>query len=198
MLKEGTTMNCEQAKYEEEVLKQYNKLILKLSYKLHKSYNGKYAIEDIIQEAKIGAIRALRQYDPSKNVKLLTHLHNYINFYLSHFTRKDTGLIKIPKATNVESDKLPEIIDNGIFQTDFVNERCPVQENVSKDVEDKLLLNKCFSLLSEKEKNILQLVYIEGYTYNEVAEHYNVSRQYCNALAAKAIKKIQDKFSDLM
>lgn len=184
--------------YEEEVLKQYNKLILKLAHKLYKSYNGKYALEDIIQEAKIGAIRALRNYDPNRNVKLLTHLHNYINFYLSHFTRADTGLIKIPKATNVESENLPEIIDNSVFQSDFVNERCPIQENVSYDVENKLLLTECFSMLSEKEKNILKMVYIDGYTYNEVAEQYNVSRQYCNALAAKAIKKIKDKFHDLM
>ena len=184
--------------YEEQVLKQYNKLILKLAHKLYKSYNGKYALEDIVQEAKIGAIRALRNYDPSRNVKLLTHLHNYINFYLSHFTRADTGLIKIPKATNVENDKLPEIIDNNLFEIDFVNERCPFQENISDDTENKLFLADCFNSLTDKEKNIIKLVYIEGYTYNEVAEYYNVSRQYCNALAAKALKKLKDKFNDYM
>lgn len=182
--------------YEEEVLQKYNKLILKLSHKKFKSYGGKYPLEDIIQEAKIGAIRALRGYDPTRNVKLLTHLHNYINFYLSHFTRADTGLIKIPKTTQVDNEKLPEIIDNGVFQVNFLNERCPLQENENKITENKIILDECFSILTEKEKTILKLVYLEGYTYNEVADYYNVSRQYCNAVAAKAIQKIKDQFVD--
>lgn len=184
--------------YEEEILKQYSNLIFKLAHKLYKSYNGRYPLEDIVQEAKIGAIRALRNFDPTRNVKLLTHLHNYINFYLSHYIRADTGLIKIPKATNVEADKLPEIIDNNLFQMDFVNERCPLQEDISNNIENKIIMSECMNMLTEKERNIIKLVYIDGYTYNEVAEIYNVSRQYCNAVASKALKKIQDKFTSSM
>lgn len=191
-------MKTKQELYEEEVLKQYDKLIMKLAHKVHRSYNGKYSLDDIVQEAKISAIRALRNYDPSRNTKLITHLYNYINFYLSHFTRADTGLIKIPKVTNVDSSQLPEIIDAQVFQANYVNERCPVQSDMSENLDDKMFIEESFSILSKKEQEILKLVYIDGYTYNEVAEMFNVSRQYANALAIKAIKKLQNKYVEVV
>ena len=182
--------------YEEEILEKFNKLIMKLSYKTYKNYNGKYSLDDIVQEAKIGAIRAVRIFDPSKNVKMITHLHNYINFYLSHFTRDDTGLIKIPKTTKVEKENLPEIIDTEVFQTNFVNERCSVHFEIENKIENKLFIESCLDSLNEKEKTIIKLVFIEGYTYNQVAEIYNVSRQYANAIAAKALSKLKNKFDE--
>lgn len=184
--------------YEEDILKKYNKLIMKLSTRTYKSYNGKYCLDDIIQEAKIGAVKAIRNFDSSKNVKLITHLYNYINFYLSHFTRDDTGLIKIPKTTKVEQELLPEIIDAEIFQANFVSERGTCSYNIEKNIENKIFIEECFSILNEKEKNILQLVFIEGYTYNQVAEMYNVSRQYANLIAKKAIEKLKEKYTEFV
>ena len=180
---------------EEAVLKDYDKLIFKLAHKVYKSYNGKYCLDDILQEAKISAIRAYRIYDPTRNVKLITHLYNYINFYLSHFTRADTGLIKIPKTTTVSSELLPDIVDSEVFQTNFINERCESQSDLCMNSENKIFINESFSHLTKKERDILKLVYIDGYTYNEVADMYNVSRQYANALAVKAIKKLQERYA---
>ena len=47
--------------------------------------------------------------------------------------------------------------------------------------------------LSPKEKEIINLIYIEGYTYDEVAIMYNVSRQAINNTANKSIKKLREK-----
>ena len=97
---------------EEKVLRDYEKLIFKLANKQYLRYNKKYPLEDILQEAKISAVRAYRIYDPSKNTKLITHLHNYINFYLSHYFRSDTGMIKIPvRVMSDDSKAKPEIVD---------------------------------------------------------------------------------------
>lgn len=189
-------MRSQSEVYEEQVLEKFHKLIMKLSYKTYKNYNGKYALDDIVQEAKIGAIKAVRNFDPSKNVKIITHLHNYINFYLSHFTRDDTGLIKIPKTTKVEKDKLPEIIDTEVFQSNYVNERCPVFFEIEHDVENKLFVENCLNSLSERERMIVELIFIQGYTYNQVAELHNFSRQYANAVVAKALNKLKNKFCE--
>ena len=106
-------MNTPDKRKEEKMLRDYEKLIYKLANKNYLRYNKKYAFEDVLQEARISAVRAYRIFDPSKNVKLITHLHNYITFYLSHFFRSDTGLIKIP--SRVLSDKTkskPELVHN--------------------------------------------------------------------------------------
>jgi RNA polymerase sigma factor (sigma-70 family) len=191
-------MRTKAEQFEEDVLIKYNKLIMKLSLKTFKSYNGKYSLDDIVQEAKIGAIKAVRNYDPTKNVKLITHLYNYINFYLSHFTRDDTGLIKIPKTTKVESNLLPEIIDAEVFQSNFVNERGTFSYDIEKNIENKLFIEECFASLNNKEKEILKLVFLEGYTYNQVADMYNVSRQYANLIANKAINKLKEKYIEFV
>ena len=178
---------------EEKVLRDYEKLIYKLANKQFLRYNKKYPLEDILQEAKISAIRAYRIYDPSKNTKLITHLYNYINFYLSHYFRSDTGLIKIPSRVmdNKEKSK-PEIVQN-----DFLYDNS--QENhPSSDIsvyESKIILDEVLKQLNKKEEEILNLIYLQGYTYDEVAIMYNVSRQAINNTANKSLKKLREKLS---
>lgn len=178
---------------EEKMLRDYEKLIYKLANKQYLRYNKKYALEDILQEAKISAIRAFRNYDKSKNTKLITHLYNYINFYLSHYFRSDTGLIKIPSRVMDNKDKIkPEIVQND-FLFDNSAENHPFSDISSSD--NKLLLDNLLSNLSTKEEEILTLIYLQGYTYDEVAIMYNVSRQAINNSANKSLKKLREKVS---
>lgn len=189
-------MKTKQDIEEEKMLKQFSKLIMKHAHYVYKRYHGKYALEDLVQEAKLGAIKAYRTYDPTKNVKLITHIYNYINFYLSHYTRYDTGLIKIPKAAFSDVSKIPEIVDSEVFQENYINEKCKNSLNTDISVINKILTSEYLSILTEKEKNILNLIYIEGYTSKEVANIYGVSRQFANLTANKAINKIKEKFSN--
>ena len=189
-------MRTKQDIAEEKMLLQFNKLIMKHSHFVYKRYHGKYAIEDLVQEAKLGAIKAFRTFDPAKNVKLITHIYNYINFYLSHYTRYDTGLIKIPNAAFSDSSKIPEIVDSEIFQENYINEKCKTSSITDSLVINKILTEEYLSILTDKEKTILNLIYIEGYTFKEVANIYGVSRQFANMTANKALNKIKEKFQN--
>lgn len=177
---------------EEKVLRDYEKLIYKLANKSYIRYNRKYAFEDILQEAKISAIRAYRNYDPSKNTKLITHLHNYINFYLSHYFRSDTGLIKIPVKVLQDTNKQkPELVHNDFLYDNSSDNEHPFLDN--SFIDKKLGLDELLDFLTDKEKEVIDLIYLQGYTYDEVAMMYNVSRQAINNLANKTIKKLRDK-----
>jgi RNA polymerase sigma factor (sigma-70 family) len=50
------------------------------------------------------------------------------------------------------------------------------------------------SILTEREREILRLAFVERYTYAEIAKIYDVSRQYANTTANKALKKIKNQF----
>jgi RNA polymerase sigma factor (sigma-70 family) len=50
-------------------------------------------------------------------------------------------------------------------------------------------------VLTDRQKDIIKKIYLEGYTYDEVANLYNISRQAANFDATKGIKKIQERFS---
>ena len=177
---------------EEKVLRDYEKLIFKLANKSYIRYNRKYPLEDVLQEAKISAVRAYRNYDPSRNTKLITHLHNYINFYLSHYFRADTGLIKIPnKVLRDETKQKPELVHNDFLYDNGSDNEHPFSDNSS--IDKIIQLNELLDTLSDKEKEIIKLIYIEGFTYDEVAIMYNVSRQAINNTANKSIKKLRKK-----
>jgi len=178
-------------KNEEKMLKDYEKLIFKLANKQYLRYNKKYPLEDVLQEAKVSAVRAYRNYDPSKNTKLITHLYNYINFYLSHYFRSDTGLIKIP--SRVMDNKVkpkPEIVQNDFLFENSTEEHPSFEISAS---DDKLMIENLLSNLTLKEEEILKLIYLQGYTYDEVAIMYNVSRQAINNSANKSLKKLREK-----
>ena len=184
-------MKTKQERYEEQILKQYEKLINKLSSEIYKNYNHKYPLEDLIVEAKLGAIKGLRCFDPNKNVKLITHLHNYIRFNISHYIRANSGLIKVPK--NPAYKLIPEIVDN-----EFLYSNSSFSSDFSKtttDSDNKILVEKYLDILSEKQRKVLQLIYVDGFTYNEVAKQMNVSRQFANSIAIKAINKIKEEFT---
>jgi RNA polymerase sigma factor (sigma-70 family) len=184
-------MRTKQERYEEQILKQYDKLINKLASEIYKNYNQKYPLEDLLVEAKLGAIKGLRCFDPSKNVKLITHLHNYIKFNISHYIRANSGLIKVPK--NPAHKIIPEIVDN-----EFLLSNSNYSSDASKTINDsdnKILVEKYLDILPEKQKKVLQLIYVEGFTYNEVAKKMNVSRQFANSIAIKAINKIKEEFT---
>ncbi len=185
-------MNNIDKRKEEKMLRDYEKLIYKLANKNYLRYNKKYAFEDVLQEAKISAVRAYRIFDPSKNVKLITHLHNYITFYLSHFFRSDTGLIKIPSRVMSDKSKTkPELVQND-FLYDNSTENDLIDTDFYKMSDDKFEISNLMQVLNQKEIEILNLIYIEGYTYDEVAIMYNVTRQAINTMAKKSLKKIKD------
>jgi RNA polymerase sigma factor (sigma-70 family) len=185
-------MNNIDERKEEKMLRDYEKLIYKLANKNYLRYNKKYAFEDVLQEAKISAVRAYRIFDPSKNVKLITHLHNYITFYLSHFFRSDTGLIKIPSRVMSDKSKTkPELVQND-FLYDNSTENDLIDTDFYKMSDDKFEISNLMQVLNQKEIEILNLIYIEGYTYDEVAIMYNVTRQAINTMAKKSLKKIKD------
>jgi RNA polymerase sigma factor (sigma-70 family) len=191
---EEIKMIQKQKRYEEKMLKMYERLIIKLSQYAYRRYNGKYQLEDIMQEARLGAVKAIRTFDPSKNVKLITHIHNSINFSLSHYFRADTGLIHIPIRVLTDQNKTkPELVNNE-FLYDFSSDKKSSPITTDNKIEESMLCDQYLPILPEKQSNILRKIYYEGYTYDEVASMYNISRQAISSNATKSLKKIKEAF----
>jgi RNA polymerase sigma factor (sigma-70 family) len=102
-------------------------------------------------------------------------------------------LIKIPSRVLDNKEKIkPEIVQND-FLYDNSTENHPFEDISS--YENKILLDNMLCQLNKKEKEILSLIYLQGFTYDEVAIMYNVSRQAINNTANKSLKKLREKMS---
>lgn len=189
-------MKSLQERKEEAILAKYEKLIYKLAYVTYRRYNGKYTLEDLIQEARLGVIKGYRIFDPSKNVKELTHIHNYINFTISHYLRSDTGTIKIPSNIITDSTKIkPEVIYHE-FYNDIPTKNLTIDSFTDCHVESKLLSEQYLSILSEKNAEILKMIHMEGYSCDEIAKKLGCSRQYINSSANRSRLKIYNRFKN--
>lgn len=177
-------------KQEEKILKQYSDLIYKLSFKYNSYYNGKFCIDDLYQEARLSALKAIRSYDKSKKTKLITHIYNHIMFGFGHYARNETGIIKIPAKTNTKD--LPKIIDNDFLYNNSDNECSYVHS------QDFIELDEYLSILTDKQKSIIHKAFVLGYTYDEIAKENNVTRQAISQTINISLKKIRNKFENTL
>ena len=63
--------------------------------------------------------------------------------------------------------------------------------NTLENILQKNDLEKGYQLLTEREKKILNLYYLEGYTDEEIARFYGVCQQSINESRQKGINKLK-------
>lgn len=172
---------------EDREIKQYEALIKKLANDYYLKYNKKYDIEDLEQVARLGVLSAIRTYDTKYKTKKITHYYNYANFYIKHLLRSDTGVIHIP----IRQMSNPDVAKPSLVELDEYINSNKTQNSDYQNVDDLDFLQEYFSVLTDYQKDIIQKVYIEGYTYDELAKEFNVSRQAVNLAATNGMSKMK-------
>ena len=64
--------------------------------------------------------------------------------------------------------------------------------NTLENILQKNDLEKGYQLLTKREKKIISLYYLEGYTDEEIARLYGVCQQVINRLRRKGMVKLKD------
>ena len=176
---------------EDKELRQYEAMIRKIAAEFNLKYNNKYDIEDLQQAARLGVLAAIRNYDPKFATKKITHYYNYAKFYISHQIRSDTGIIHIPvKPLSNPDVQKPSVIELKDYNTSSAT------GSTIEAIENRIELEGHFESLTDYQKDVIKKVYIEGYTYNEVASSYNVSRQAVNIVANTGLLKIKNSIKE--
>lgn len=172
---------------EDREIKQYEALIKKLANGYYLKYNKRYDLEDLEQVARLGVLSAIRTYDPSFKTKKITHYYNYANFYIKHLLRSDTGVIHVPirQLTN------PEVSKPSLVELDEYTSSEKTKTDDFQNIDNLDFLEEYYSVLTDYQKDIIQKVYIEGYTYDELAKEFNVSRQAVNLAATNGLSKMK-------
>jgi RNA polymerase sigma factor (sigma-70 family) len=172
---------------EEKILRQFDKLAHKVAHKTHRKMGNKYEYEDLYQVALLGIMQAIRTFDETKKVKFLTHAHNYAEFSISHYIRADTGQIKIPYTKIITK----ETAMPAYCELDDKNLQVPTNPTTFRAVEISSILKSYIEKLPERQRDIFQLTYQFGFTADEIAEKYGVTRQAVNLQAKNAAKSLQ-------
>jgi len=63
--------------------------------------------------------------------------------------------------------------------------------NTLKDILERIDLEKGYQLLTEREKKIINLYYLEGYKDEEIAKLYGINRQNVNRQRKRGLSKLK-------
>ncbi len=173
---------------------------LRLVVYIAKKFDGKNtSTEDLISIGTIGLMKAVRTFDPNKNIKLATYASRCIeNEILMH-------LRKISNSKTEVSFDDPLSVDwdgNELLLRDVLGSE---PDEISKNVEyedEKRLLCDVVNALPEKEKNIMNKRFGLGgeqeHTQKQLADLLGISQSYISRLEKRILQKIKKEMMKLL
>ncbi len=168
---------------------------LRLVVYISKKYESPSATsEDIISIGTIGLIKAVRSFDPEKNIKLATYASRCIENEILMFMRKASQQrteISIDEPLNIDWDG-NELLLSDILSSDEET----AAEKLGHECEQRALMEE-IDKLPPRERQIMELRFglngAKELTQKEVADRIGISQSYISRLEKKIIKEIREK-----
>ena len=156
--------------------------------------NTGVGVEDLISIGTIGLIKAVNTFKLDKKIKLATYasrcIENEILMYLRRSVKTKLE-VSIDEPLNVDWD------GNELLLSDILGtEEDTIYRNLEEEV-DRELLKKAMTVLTERERTIVELRYglsnKEGkeLTQKEVADLLGISQSYISRLEKKIMKRLR-------
>lgn len=173
-----------------------NKLIehnLRLVVYIAKKFdNTGESLEDLISVGSIGLIKAIKNFNLEKNIKLATFASRCIENEILMFLRKSVKTkneISLEEPLNIDSE------GNELVLADVISmENDSVTKNLENACEQKILLD-LVDKLNRREKEIINLRFglnnFEEKTQKEVADMLGISQSYISRIEKKIISKLK-------
>lgn len=165
---------------------------LRLVAHVCKKYNNSNVDnDDLISIGTIGLIKGINSFNMEKGVRLATYVSRCIDNEILMFLRsnKKTGSeVYLNEPIGKDKD------DNEITLIDVLeNNEKNIEDEIDLKMKIKNLYKKMKSVLTSREKNILELRFgLDGAkpkTQNEIADMMGISRSYVSRIETKAIRK---------
>ena len=162
---------------EKQALVDFDLMALKLSRK----YSKNSEFDDLYQIAKISIIEAVRSFDNNRGTKLSTHVFSIIMFNLRNYNARNKSIIYQP-SYSLENIKRIEFDNLQLLRS---------KEDHYSEIDFKILFEFAMNSLTQKQREILRLKYLEGLTVTEIAEILKCSHQNVCKLNSSAINSMQ-------
>ena len=198
----------------EKLLKQYDKLIYKIS-------NYFYGInkEDLIQSGYLGLIKAYRNFDKSKGVKFSTYAYQYIygEMYdaysknrdikinkknlkvyrelmsakekLSQKHGREVSLYETCKYLKLDINDIRDILNSVVVPKSIENDLVIVP--YEEDLDNKILIDESIDGLNPIEKAVIENRYKNDFTQEETASMIGLSQAKVSRIESRSKAKIK-------
>ena len=152
-------------------------------------------IEELISIGTIGLMKAVKNYNRDKNIKLATFASRCIENEILMFLRK---MVRIRTEVSLDEPLNVDWEGNQLVLSDVLGTE---NDMIYKDAESRVendILRKLFDKLNDRDKAILGMRYglygIEEKTQKEIADMMNISQSYISRLEKKILLKLKKEF----
>lgn len=160
--------------------------------------------EDLIQASRLGLIKAVYAFDEGKGVKFLTFMVGIVHREIISEAKRQMPL-KVPRdlfslaeeEKNAYLEACASILSLSQPQEDEDGEETifDIPDLTALDefqqVEKRIYLQQLMSCLNPKERQIVEMLYYNDWSYKEVAEKLNISEEVVKSVEAIALEKMR-------
>lgn len=152
-------------------------------------------MEELISIGSMGLIKAVKNYNSDKNIKLATFASRCIENEILMYLRK---MVKVKSEVSLDEPLNVDWEGNQMVLSDVLGTD---SEMVYKDIESRVeteILMELFSKLSKRDKTIVGMRYglfgMEERTQKEIADMMNISQSYISRLEKRILSKMKEEF----
>ncbi|NFE85329.1 sigma-70 family RNA polymerase sigma factor [Clostridium botulinum] len=159
--------------------------------KIYKVLKSKYELDDLIQVASVGLVKAGMNYDKDKGYTFSTFATACIRGFLYNFIRRDKkynlkqGVPHNFSIISYEYEYVTGSLDEKIGANEF-------EDELIKKIDIKSVIEK----LDEKEKQIIELYYFKNNKQAQVAKLLGISQIQVSRRLKKIIEKVRKATKD--
>lgn len=166
---------------------------LRLVVYIAKKFESKStSTEDLVSIGTIGLMKAVKTFNPDKNIKLATYasrcIENEILMYLRKINNQKSE-ISFDEPLSIDWDG-NELTLRDVLGTDADDVYLPLEDD-----DEKKLLMMIVNALPEKEKNLMILRFGlnggESHTQKQLADSMGISQSYISRLEKRILEKIK-------
>jgi RNA polymerase sporulation-specific sigma factor len=159
------------------------KLCERIMIHLVERFVGVNEREDLMQQARLGTLKAVREYDPSKGASFKTFAFHCIHNSLRRYGRANTGIVYFPERAKSTPTRAEMPLDWGGWST--------ADSNTATDI--TLLLRQIADTLTDDELHAINRRYFESAEYKVVAAEIGrdprtVCRSAINKMRKRAVE----------
>jgi|GEM_PF-622787 RNA polymerase sigma factor, sigma-70 family len=146
--------------------------------------------DDGFQEGILGIYQAIKTYDESYNTKFMTHLYFHIEAKIRKFIDKERYRVPQYVIESIKKGEQERLYFSGIENLEIGDENTG-----NENLENKVLVEKLLNCCTRQEKEVLNLLFFEGYSGQAVAEKLRMSRQWVYNIKHRAFEKIKNNIN---
>jgi RNA polymerase sigma factor (sigma-70 family) len=156
-------------------------------YSLSKRYPA-FPIQDLAQETILYIFKGLLLYDPSKGARVSTYLFYWIHLAIRRYVKKQ--MKNISRSISLDASVLEgKTLLDSLAASEVASPVDAIEQRTG------LTLDELLSDLTEQERLILELRYLEDLTLQSIADETDMKIERVRQLQHRAIRKVRARLS---